>query len=71
MADNYIYNETPTWLVNWINKVFYTTFNINTLAEFFIGWAPYRGITSVATNTITLNEAPPTSAIVSVDYYKI
>jgi hypothetical protein len=71
MTTNYIYKEIPTWLVNWVNKVFYTAFNISVLAEFFIGWVPYRSITSVATNTIVLNEAPPTWADISVDYYKI
>ena len=46
-------------------------YNIDTLAEFYIGWAQYRGIYSIWTNTITLNEAPPIWAIVSVDYFKI
>lgn len=71
MSVNLIYKETPTWDVDWINKVFYTEYNIDTLSEFYIGWVAYRDIYSIGTNTITLNEAPPTWAIVSVDYFKV
>jgi len=70
MATTFIYNETPIWTVDWVNKVFTTGFDIDTLEEFYIWWIPYRNIISIGTNVITLNEAPPTGAIVSVDYFK-
>lgn len=69
--EKYIYNETPIWLVNWINVVFTTANNIDVLAEFYVWWVPYRWIFSIWTNTITLNEAPPSWAIVTVDYFKL
>lgn len=69
--DTFVYNETPTWLVNWTNKVFTTINDISILEEFYVWGIPYRNITSIWTNTITLNKAPPTWAIVSVDYFKV
>lgn len=70
MSTTFVYNETPTWTVDGVNKIFTTEFNIEVLEEFYFWWIPYRNITSIWTNTITLNEAPPTGSIVSVDYFK-
>jgi hypothetical protein len=70
-ADKFVYNEIPTWLVDWINKVYNTVNSIDVLEEFYVGWIPYRRVDSIWTNTVTLNEAPPTWAIVSIDYFKV
>jgi len=70
-ADKYIYDETPIWEINWINKLFTTEFNINKIDDVYVWWVPYRTLDYIWTNTFTLNEAPPTDSIVSVDYFKI
>lgn len=66
---NFIYKETPVWNIDWINKVFDVANNIDTLEEVFVGWAPYRSVTSVAWNRITLDEAPPIGTSINVDYF--
>jgi len=70
-VEKFVYNEIPSWVINWINKVFETVYSVDKLEEFYVWWIPYRRIDSIWTNVITLNEAPPTWAIVSVDYFKI
>lgn len=70
-AENFIYNETPSGSVDGVNTVFTTVNSINKLEDFYVGWVPYRSIFSIGTNTITLNDAPPTWAVVSVDYFKV
>ncbi len=70
-ADKFVYNETPTWDIDWVNVVFTTTNVIDKLEDFYIGWVPYRKVFSIWTNTITLNDAPPSWAVVSVDYFKV
>lgn len=64
----YIYNETPSWVINWTNKVFTTLYEILNIEEVYVWWAPYRKI-SFSWNTITLVDAPPTWTNISVDYY--
>ena len=66
---NFIYKETPSWEIDWANKIFTVASNINTLEEVFVWGAPYRKISSIAWKNITLNEAPPIWATVDVDYF--
>lgn len=64
----YIYNETPSWVINGVNKTFYVTRSILNIEEVYVWWAPYRNI-SFSWNVIILNDAPPTWSNISVDYY--
>lgn len=65
----YIYNETPSWDINWINKVFTVINDIERIEELYIWWVAYRDLT-FNLNTITLNDAPPIGATISVDYFQ-
>ena len=68
--EDYISYEVPSWVVDWANKTFTTSHNILRLANFYISNAVYRWISSIGTNTITLDQAPPLWAVVWVNYYK-
>lgn len=64
----YIYNEIPSWAIDWVNKVFTTINAISKIEEVFIWWVAYRDLI-FSLNTITLNDAPPVGASISVDYF--
>ncbi len=67
---NFIYNETLTWVVDWINKTFTTQYVIEKIEEVYVGWAPYRGITYTG-QTVVLNDAPPAwSWQPTIDYFE-
>lgn len=66
---NYEYNETPSWVVDWINKIFTTANNIERIEEFYIWGSSYRDL-SFIWNVITLTDAPAIGMSVSVDYFK-
>lgn len=66
---NFIYKESPSWVIDWVNKTFIVLNNIDTLEEVFVWWTPYRKIASIAWKTIVLNDAPPVWASVNVDYF--
>lgn len=57
----FIYNETLTGTVDWINKVFTTLNDIDKLEEVYLGWAAYRDVTYTG-NVITFTDAPPVGA---------
>ena len=63
-----IYDETPAWLVDWVNKVFTVLNNISAMDDVYIWGAPYRKL-SYKWNIITLQEAPPIWAEITVDYF--
>lgn len=67
MATKYrITSETPSGLVNWVNKI-YTTINpITRIESFTIAWVPY-GQFAFSGNTIVLDDAP-VSGIIEVTY---
>ena len=65
---NFIYNEIPSWSVNWTNKVFTVINDIDKIEEVFIWGAAYRSL-SFSWNTITLVDAPPIGTSISVDYF--
>lgn len=63
----FIYNEIPSGAINGVNTAFTVLNNIEKIEEVFIWGAAYRSL-SFTWNTITLNDAPPTGATISVDY---
>lgn len=71
MAINFIYRETPTWAINWVNKVYTLANTIDKLEEVYVWEAPYRTIDTVAWNQVTLHEAVPTWETISIDYFKV
>ena len=64
----YIYNEIPSWVIDGVNKEVITAYNISNIEEVYVWWAAYRMVTFL-NNVITLNDAPPVWATVSIDYY--
>lgn len=64
----YIYNEIPSWVVNWVNKIFTVINNIGDIEEVFIWGVAYRNL-SFLWNVITLVEAPPLWSAITVDYF--
>lgn len=64
----FIYNEIPSGAINGVNTVFTVLNNIEKIEEVFIWGVAYRSL-SFTWNTITLNDAPPTGAAISVDYF--
>ena len=66
----FIYNETASWAVDWINKVYTVLYDISKIEEVHIWWAPYRNLTYDG-NTITLADAIPVWGwSPSVDYFR-
>jgi len=62
----FISNETPTGTIDWVNKVFTTSQNIDQIDDIWIDWAPYFNYTFIW-NTVTLTDAPTVS--IYIDYY--
>lgn len=70
MATNYIYNETPSWVVDWVNKTFTVLNDIEVIDEIQIGWADYDWFI-FSWKVITLNDAPTIALWApSVSYFK-
>lgn len=64
----YQFNEIPSGVVDWVNKTFTVINEIYRIEDFYLGNAPYRNI-AFSWNVITLAEAPPIWAELSVDYF--
>lgn len=67
----FIFNETASWVVNWVNKTFTVINQIEAVDEVNVGWADYDDF-SFTWNTIVLADAP-TIALWSptVNYFKL
>ena len=69
MASTFIYNETMTWTIDWINKDFTTLNNIEKIEEVYLWGVAYRDI-SFVWNVITFADAPPIGASApTIDYF--
>lgn len=69
LETNYIFWETPSWAINWVNKVFTLTNTIDKIEEIYIWGASYRSF-SYTWNTITLTDAPTVATWAPiVDYW--
>ena len=68
---NYIYNETLSGTIDWVNATFTTAQNIDRVEEIYLGWVAYRDITFASwTNSITFAVAPPIWAeSPTIDYF--
>jgi hypothetical protein len=60
-----IKKEIPSWVIDWVNKVFTTLNNIAQVDDIFLDWAIYTTF-SYVDNVITLDDAPNISLF--VDY---
>jgi len=66
---NYRYGEIPSWVVDWVNKIFTLLNQIDKIEEIYIWGASYRSF-SYTWNTITLTDAPTTETWApEVDYW--
>jgi len=63
-----IRKETPTWTINWVNKVFTLLNTPDFIDDIFFDWAIYTTFTLVG-NVITLVDAPTVSLF--VDYESV
>lgn len=66
---NYIYNETLSWVVDWVNKTFTTQYQISKIEEVYLWGVSYRDV-SFVWNVVTFADAPPVWSSPSIDYFE-
>ena len=66
---NFIYNETLSGVIDWVNKQFTTLNNIEKIEEVYLWGIAYRDV-SFVWNIVTFNIAPPVGASSpTIDYF--